>query len=170
MVPPKPTPTPPRSATTSIPSGLSLKIHGEANSDDDTEGDEEPDPLEVPNDEISAGQFSQVWKELAEDYRQESHGLFLALTKYEPLLNKDGIIVVFLDNAIQEDMVSERKVELLSKLRKALNNYGLQMETRIKENGFKQKAYLPKEKLEKLIEKNPLIAKLKKELDLDYDY
>ncbi len=170
VVPPKPTPTPPRSATTSIPSGLSLKIHGEANSDDDTEGDEEPDPLEVPNDEISAGQFSQVWKELAEDYRQESHGLFLALTKYEPLLNKDGIIVVFLDNAIQEDMVSERKVELLSKLRKALNNYGLQMETRIKENGFKQKAYLPKEKLEKLIEKNPLIAKLKKELDLDYDY
>ena len=168
--PPKPAPSPPKPAATAIPSGLSLKIHGDAASEEEPEGDEEPEPGALYNDEISAAQFSQAWKELAEDYRQESHGLFLALTKYEPLLNKDGLMVVFLDNAIQEDMVSERKVELLSKLRKALNNYGLQMETRIKDNGFQQKAYLPKEKFEKLIEKNPLIAKLKKELDLDYDY
>ena len=153
-----------------IPSGLSLKIHRQAVEEADESKEEETDQADLPGDEVRPEQFSSAWKDLAESYEKESHALFLAMTKYEPLLNKDGLIVVFLDNAIQEDIIAERKIDLLSKLRKELNNYGLQMETQIKENGFQQKAYLPREKLQKLLEKNPMIGKLKKELDLDFDY
>jgi DNA polymerase III subunit gamma/tau len=153
-----------------LPSGLSLKIHQHAAEEEDEGKEEETDPADLPGDEVRPEQFASAWKSLAESYEKESHALFLAMTKYEPLLNKDGLIVVFLDNEIQEDIFAERKIDLLSKLRKELNNYGLQMETRIKENGFQQKAYLPREKLQKLVEKNPLIGKLKKELDLDFDY
>lgn len=153
-----------------LPSGLSLKIHQHAAEEEEDGKEEETDPADLPGDEVRPEQFASAWKNLAESYEKESHALFLAMTKYEPLLNKDGLIVVFLDNAIQEDIIAERKIDLLSKLRKALNNYGLQMETRIKENGFQQKAYLPREKLQKLLEKNPMIGRLKKELDLDFDY
>jgi DNA polymerase III subunit gamma/tau len=154
-----------------IPGGLSLKIISndiEPEEEEDTE--EEEYTGELPAETISAERFSEAWKKLAEMQKSDSHGLFLAMTKYEPLLNKDGLIVVFLDNAIQEDIIRERKLELLSHLRKELNNYSLKIESRIKENDFKQKAWLPREKLENLMEKNPLIAKLKKELDLDFDY
>jgi DNA polymerase III subunit gamma/tau len=157
-------------ASGTIPGGLSLKIITNEVEPEEADQEEEDYTGELPADNITADQFSEAWKRLSGMQRSESHGLYLAMTKYEPLLNKDGMIVVFLDNAIQEDIISERKLELLSHLRKDLNNYSLNIETRIKENGFKQKAYLPKEKLEMLIEKNPLVAQLRKDLDLDLDY
>jgi len=161
---------PAKPAAENITSRLSLKIHSKPPDEADDDTDDEPEAGELPADDISADQFSRVWKSMAEKYQQESQGLYLAMTRYEPLLEKEGLIVVFLDNAVQEDIFSEKKMELLGLLRRELNNYGLQMETRIRENGFKQKAYLPREKFEKMLEKNPDIAKLKKELDLDFDY
>lgn len=157
-------------ASGSIPGGLSIKIFDQEAEPEESDQEEEEYTGELPADNITADQFSEAWKRLVDMHKSESHGLYLAMTKYEPLLNKDGLIIVFMDNAIQEDIISERKLELLSHLRKDLNNYSLNIETRIKENGFKQKAYLPKEKLEILIEKNPLVAQLKKDLDLDLDY
>ena len=148
---------------------LSLKIHQDPAGDDDGQV-EEPVPEELPAEDIAVDRFLECWKNIAESFRLDSHGLYLAMTTYEPLLNKEGLIAVFLDNAIQEDIFNERKTEILGRLRRELNNYGMQIETRIRENGFKQKAYLPKEKYEKLLEINPLISKLKKELDLDFDY
>ena len=161
---------PAKPAAENITSRLSLKIHSKPPDEADDDTDDEPEAGELPADDISTDQFSRVWKSMAEKYQQESQGLYLAMTRYEPLLEKEGLIVVFLDNAVQEDIFSEKKMELLGLLRRELNNYGLQMETRIRENGFKQKAYLPREKFEKMLEKNPDIAKLKKELDLDFDY
>ena len=158
-------------AQAGLPAGLSLKIHAKEPARAE-ETDPEPSDLteDLPADDISPDLFADTWKKLAEMVKEDSQGLFLAMTKYEPLLNKDGTILVFLDNAIQEDLVEERKLELLSHLRKALNNYALQIETRIRDNGFVQKAYLPKEKFDKLVEKNPLIGELKQTLDLDFDY
>lgn len=153
-----------------LPAGISLKIF-QNETDDQPEGpglDEMPE--EISADDIPAEQFINAWKKLAESRMEDSHGLFLAMTKYEPVLNKNGIIEVFLDNSIQQDLIAERRLEMLSYLRKELNNYALQIETRIRDNGLIQKAYLPKDKLERFIEKNPDIAELKKKLDLDFDY
>ncbi len=163
-------PNTPIQSESPIPSGLSLKIINPVTEVEIEDKDEEEYADDLPADNISMERFSEAWKALAENQKTDSHGLYLAMTKYEPLLNKDGMIMVFLDNAIQEDIITERKLELLSHLRKNLNNYSLQIETRIKDNGFKQKAYLPKEKLEILTEKNPMVDQLKKLMDLDFDY
>lgn len=111
-----------------------------------------------------------MWNKLAESYKADSLGMFLAMTKNKPELQKENIIIVLTDNAIQADIVNEKKPELLSKLRKELRNYTIDIQTKINKSIKADKAYLPAEKLEKLIEKNPAIEKLRSAFKLDLDY
>lgn len=159
-----------RPSRSALPAGISLKIFQNDADDQPDEPELEEMPGEIPADDIPAELFLSVWKKLAESRKEDSHGLFLAMTKYDPVLNKNGVIQVFLDNSIQQDLIAERRLEMLSYLRKELSNYALQIETRIRENGLIQKAYLPKDKLERFIEKNPDIAELRNKLDLEFDY
>ncbi|HSV87224.1 MAG TPA: hypothetical protein VLH61_01125 [Bacteroidales bacterium] len=147
---------------------VSLKIHEKHDSKKD---DKEDVSVEnQPRDEISNELFQQTWKVLADSFVHESQSLFVALTSYEPSLNPEGMIKVKVDNTFQEKLINDRKADLLVFLRKELNNYGIQLETMVLENTRQQKAYLPKEKLEKMVEKNPAVARLCKELDLDVMY
>ncbi len=125
---------------------------------------------DLPNDSVSIIDFLEAWKELAKTYMDQSQSLFTAMTIHEPTLSHSGMIKVSIDNAIQENLINERKTELLGFLRKKLNNYALQLETSIVENSQQQIAYLPKEKLERMIERNPDVEKLQKDLDLDLLY
>lgn len=145
---------------------LSLKIHDKP--EPVTEEEETEDIIEdQPQDSISINEFLEAWKKLAATFKGESQSLYVAMTNYEPSLSPAGMIRVKVDNAIQENLIFERKADLLGTLRKELNNYAIQLETSIVENHQQQKVYLPKEKLEKFIEKNPEIERLRKDLDLD---
>jgi DNA polymerase III subunit gamma/tau len=148
---------------------LSLKIHDTP----EDESDEEELPImqeDQPQDSISLNSFLATWENLAATFMEDSQSLYVAMTNFEPVISPTGMIKVKVDNAIQENLIHERKAELLGFLRKELNNYAIQLETSIVENQRQQKAYLPKEKLEKLIEKNPDVEKLRKDLDLDLIY
>ncbi len=96
--------------------------------------------------------------------------MFLAMTKNKPELKNENIVLVLTDNAIQADIVNEKKPELLSKMRKELSNYTIDIQTKINKSIKTQKAYLPAEKLEKLIQKNPSVEKLMTAFKLDLDY
>lgn len=160
-------PTPPASR---LPAGISLKI-SQSPVTSPEEDEEEADQLDAPpSEQFSREQFLSAWADLAESFQEESQGLFLAMTKYEPEVNREGIVTVYIDNMVQDGLVSGKKQELHSHLRKELNNYSIQIRTSIRETTPRQKAYLPKEKYEKLVEKNPEVEQLKKELDLDFDY
>ncbi|MDX9940735.1 MAG: DNA polymerase III subunit gamma/tau [Bacteroidales bacterium] len=158
-------PAPPRQAYRP----LSLKIH-DAPEPEAEEEDLEAFEEDQPQDDISLNTFLEVWKTLAATFQGESQSLYVAMTNYEPSINPAGMIRLRVDNAIQENLVFEHKAELLGYLRKELNNYAIQLETNIVENQQQQKVYLPKEKLEKFIEKNPEIDRLRKDLDLDLIY
>jgi DNA polymerase-3 subunit gamma/tau len=146
---------------------LSLKIHDsqepEAEEDETTELQEN-----LPQDSISLIAFLKAWKTLADGFKEHSQSLFVAMTNFEPSISPAGMIKVKVDNVIQENLINERKAELLGYLRKELNNFAIQLEISIIENQRQQKAYLPKEKLEKYFEKNPDVEKLLKDLDLDF--
>jgi DNA polymerase III subunit gamma/tau len=71
---------------------------------------------------------------------------------------------------IQKDHIIEQKPQMLHFIRKNLNNYALNFTVSIKESKVVQKAYLPAEKFQKMVEKNPDIEKLKNDLDLDLIY
>jgi DNA polymerase III subunit gamma/tau len=92
------------------------------------------------------------------------------MTKNKPVIKKDHVVELVADNVIQADLVNEKKPELLSKLRKALRNYSIDIQTRINKSIKAEKAYLPTEKLEMLVKKNPAVEKLMKTFNLDLDY
>ena len=150
---------------------LTLKI----NQTRQDEEDEEHDELSLvqedrPQDDFSMSNFIKIWKKLAESMKDDSHSLHVAMTHDEPRLLSNFTIEVTLDNPIQEETLQERKAELLSHLRKELNNYSIQISTRIREATVEQKAYLPADKFKKLTDKNPEIIRLQKDLDLDFIY
>ncbi len=123
-----------------------------------------------PEAAFSNERFREVWEQLAASHKEDSLGLFLALTRHKPKLLADGVIMVSVDNAIQEEVVMEKTPELLGVLHRELGNYSLLIQTRIARGKSGQKAYLPKEKLQKLMEKNPGLQKFRRELGLDLIY
>ncbi len=94
----------------------------------------------------------------------------MAMTKNNPVRAKDEIIEIYADNAIQLDLVREKKPEILRVLHAELNNFNIDIIPKIKASRKKDIAYLPAEKLQKLIKKNPAVEKLKNTFDLDLDY
>ena len=111
-----------------------------------------------------------VWNKLAALHKDKSLALFIAMTSHKPVITQTGNAKLTVDNAIQADLIRERKSELLSVIRKALNNYRIDIETRIATKKRSEKAYLPTQKLEKLIKKNPAIESLQKKLGMDLEY
>lgn len=92
------------------------------------------------------------------------------MTKNKPVRAKDELIEVFTDNAIQLDLVREKKPEILRVLHAELNNFNIDIIPKMITSKKKDIAYLPAEKLQKLIQKNPAVEKLKNTFGLDLDY
>ncbi len=112
----------------------------------------------------------KAWLQTADDFKEESLGLYLAMKNNKPVLKDKNHYLLKVDNAIQDDLFREKKPEILSKLRKALANYTIDISTKLNTNSKAKKAYLPAEKLSKLMKKNPAIEKLKNTFGLDLDY
>jgi DNA polymerase-3 subunit gamma/tau len=74
--------------------------------------------------------------------------------------------LTFPNHTIKVEMQRE-KHELLSYLRKELQNYDIDISIEVDETEMKRYAYTPREKFEKLKEKNPLIEELRNTFDLD---
>ncbi|MFO7978463.1 MAG: hypothetical protein R6U64_07360 [Bacteroidales bacterium] len=164
--PPQPTPGPVR-----IKKSLSLKINQPiADTPDETPQEAIDQQQDRPQENFLMTDFLNHWKKLAESLRDDSASLHQAMTQYEPKLLTGSQVEITLDNTIQEETLQERKAELLSHLRKELNNYSIQLVTKVRKIVVEQKAYLPADKFRLLSEKNPEVLKLQKDLDLDFIY
>jgi DNA polymerase III subunit gamma/tau len=156
----------PKSTIISKPFSISLKDDDEEDEKKKPEACEINSDEEFPSDDFSPEYFSEVWEKLANFYK-EKQSLYLALTKIPPIV-KNTIIEIHLDNQIQELEINERRSELLSYLRKQLNNYAINITTKLVENKtVAKKVYLPEEKIEMMIEKKPEVKKLLDDLDLE---
>ncbi len=125
---------------------------------------------EKPTDTFTYERFYEVWKKISLSFKESSPGLFMAMTKNKPLRAKDELFEVITENAIQLDLVREKKPEILRTLHSELNNYTIDIIFKINTSRKKDIAYLPAEKLQKLIKKNPTVEKLKNIFGLDLDY
>ncbi len=111
-----------------------------------------------------------VWDKLKVNYKETSVTLFTALNKRMAELVSQSLIMITVDNVIQKDAITEKKPEILSFIRKNLNNYAVSFDIKIAENVQVNKAYLPADKYQKMVEKNADIERLKNDLDLDLIY
>jgi DNA polymerase-3 subunit gamma/tau len=90
------------------------------------------------------------------------------------LLNRDiefngTQITLHLTNPIEEPLLDTIKSQLIIYLRDQLGNSTISIVSIMKEMDSKKMAYFPKEKFERLAEKNPMLLELRDRLGLDLD-
>ncbi|HQH18282.1 MAG TPA: DNA polymerase III subunit gamma/tau [Bacteroidales bacterium] len=132
--------------------------------------DKSSSDIKKPITQFTAEEFEKVWMEMALPYKTESPDFYITLTSQIPKVNEDFSIELSIDNVIQEKEITERKFEILTILRNALNNAQIQLNTIINKNPSITKPFTPQEKFKKMTENNPAIQNLKDLFDLDIEY
>lgn len=125
---------------------------------------------EKPQTHFTKDQFDKAWLKFAVHYKSANPDYYITLTSHMPVLKEDYIIELTIDNKVQDKEITDRKLDILSFLRKELNNYSVQLQTVINKNPENAKPFTPQEKFKKMAEKNPAIKKLKNEFDLEIDF
>ncbi len=149
---------------------ISLKINQQQDKAESSKPDKSAEPANLPSESYSIEQFTVAWNKLAAFYKKSSLALSLAMTSHKPAINQSGKVIIKIDNVIQADLIREKRPEILGAIRQVLKNYQINIETHVVTKKKAEKAYLPTEKLQNLIKKNPAVEKLQKMLGLDLEY
>lgn len=138
--------------------------------------------VEVKKEETNEDGSTVVAKEdraFSEDNLQEAWKLFAEKRKMhqadysllgQPYDRRENTIVIPLTNPIQETMLNEFKMELITFLRERLQNNSIQVIGELSVSDEKKMIYTPRDKFEYLMNKNPMIKELKDRFNLDPDY
>jgi DNA polymerase-3 subunit gamma/tau len=126
---------------------------------------------QLPEDEFTADQLVQVWLKFASIVKQKGRTNFFAmLASRKPVLKERCLIEFTLDNKVQEEELRMEKTELMSFLRRELNNFSIELHTVISSEEREKKPYTAQEKFQRMMEKNPAIAQFRQQLDLEIDF
>ena len=129
---------------------------------------QQPEPENLPEDPVEPEKLIALWQEFTE--RTESKGkkiLASSLATDTPKLQEGHLISIELPNSTMKKEVERDQLDLMTFLRKSLNNYSLKLRITVNEEVARQYAFTPEEKYEKLKEKNPAIDLLRQTFDLD---
>ena len=122
--------------------------------------------IEILNERFSPLQLINEWKAYAEELTEEHH-LKNTMLNCLPALLDNSVFEVVVNNPVQEQRLSEHKVDILYKLKSQLRNTQLQMQIRISEDNEKKLAFTPAEKFNLMMEENESLRKLKDEFGLE---
>ena len=121
----------------------------------------------LPAEDFTQQQMITHWKAYTEIVKgQGKHNFLSHLTMNEPKL-KDGMIHLEFPNQTIKLEVERDKFELLTYMRKKLQNYNVDLVIDVNELQVKRYAYTDKEKYNKLVEKNPNLEALRQAFELD---
>jgi len=126
---------------------------------------------DLPSDKFEIEQLQKVWESYALLKQQEKKiQLFTVLMSSKPTMLDEKTIEMVIHNLTQNNSLQEEKQLLMDYLRKELNNYHLQLSTRIEENpDSKSVAYTNKERYQIMVEKNPDLDEFRKQLGLELE-
>ncbi|MAZ73774.1 MAG: DNA polymerase III subunit gamma/tau, partial [Flavobacteriaceae bacterium] len=126
-----------------------------------------PDQKNLPTEPFTEEAMLSAWNEYNQKMSDEgNYNLHSHLSMGVPKLEGTLLHLEFPNNTIKTE-VERARHKLLGFLREQLNNYSIDLSIEVNEAEVKRYAYTPKEKYEKLMEKNPLLDKLRKEFDLE---
>ena len=148
------------------PSALSLKkIHNKLTDLDQVNTDE--DYNNKPKENFSEIQLIEKWKIFGSLLKQQGElNMFSIVNANRPELTKEGVLFV-LPNKLMEEQFGGIRSKLVNYLRKELNNYAIQIKTKVVESEKKKYIYTPQDKFKKLVESNSSILLLKNTFGLD---
>ena len=112
--------------------------------------------------------MQELWKEYAAKLHKKGEKSMASIVATDvPKLQDTFLITFTLPNKLMQDQFKKGRPKLLSFLRENLNNYGIDIQSKVIETIEKKFAYTPQEKYNKLKEKNPLLDKLRQTFELD---
>ena len=150
-------------------SGLSLKSIRVKKEHEIKQLDVVVDEENLPKEPFTQEELTNHWNLFVNEIEAKGQfNLASILSIDKPKLAEDGVTVkLTFPNATNKVEVERQSYDLMSYLRKSLNNYDINLDITVDEVMEKKYAYTPIEKYEKLKEKNPNIELLRKAFDLD---
>lgn len=114
--------------------------------------------------------LEQCWDNYTKLIQQKGKlNLYSTLIFRKPVVKENFRIEFTIENKVQKEVLELEKTDLMNYLRKELDNYSITFETIINTVESERKPYTNAEKYKRMAEKNPAIAKLKQQLDLDVE-
>ena len=151
----------------SLPGTISIKNSKSA--DEKEKSEESEDLTNKPANDFTQEQLNKTWHLVADKYKSDNN-LYITFTKHKPIKGKDNKIEFTVDNKIQKKEIEDRFMEFIPIIKENLNNYSIQLDIIVTKVESNQKPYTPKEKFNKMAEKNPALKKFKDQLGLEIDY
>ena len=125
------------------------------------------EPRPAQNEAFTPEQLHLVWLDFAEQRKKFQAEYQLLIQPFEI---RENHIIIQLLSTVQETMLNNFKNDLISHLRDNLKNNSILVVGELREQEEKQMLYTPRDKFEYLVEKNPILKKLRDRLGLDPDF
>ena len=134
------------------------------------EGIDDDDPLTVneETDDFTEKELMEQWKKFANQIRNKHPRLYNTLLANKPSINSQTSIEFEINNPLQKEALNKIKPELVNHLRRELNQK-LELIITINETLQGSRLYLPEDKFEHMVKKNPDLAILKQKFNLDFE-
>ena len=121
-----------------------------------------------PKDVFTEKELQLFWQEYINVLNKKGERSMASIIAADaPKLDGKFKIVYTVPNKLMQDQFKKGRPKLLNFLREKLNNYGIDIALELNETVEKKFAYTPQEKYSKLLEKNPMLEKLRKTFMLD---
>jgi DNA polymerase-3 subunit gamma/tau len=148
-------------------SGLSLKsIQLKKDHEEKQRFAKQKDKVELTG-EFTEEQVQGLWKDYTQKLRRKGKKLVASGMATElPRVEGNEIIINLPNDTMRKELQSIEK-KLMGFIKEEINNTQIRLRIEVDETITKKYAFTPKEKFEKLKEKNPLIDKLRSTFDLD---
>lgn len=112
-----------------------------------------------------------AWAAFAESLKQKKKiNLASTMTARVPEMEDDSMIAFSVLNQVQEDEINAIKTDLLVFLKIKMRRTALQLKITVDKTETERKPYTGEEKYQRLAEKNPELAKLRQQFNLEIDF
>jgi DNA polymerase-3 subunit gamma/tau len=148
-------------------SGLSLKSIKEKKEHQIRQLDVVIDEEDLPKEPVSEEALLKAWNDYTISMSKKGEKILASILQMDKPKLKDTAIHLTYSNNTNKIELERAQYPLLTYLRKTLKNYDLHLDITVNEEVAKKYAFTPREKYEKLKEKNPNIELLKKTFGLD---
>ncbi len=119
---------------------------------------------------FSFEQLKAVWADFAQKTKSEGRDSEYAVLKQDIRLENETTIIITFTNSVKLMILDKFKSDLITYLKRKLDNRFIKLETDLKEEESAKIPYTNREKFEYLIEKKPILKELQNRLGLDPDY
>src|SRR5690606_29090701 len=114
--------------------------------------------------------FMSHWTTLAEAVKAEGKiSLYTVMTANKPALKENFKVDIIVENAIQQQLLIESKVDVLNYMRQKLNNFQIDLIPVMQQSHVVRKPVTDSEKYQAMVAQNPLLDTFRKEFNLGFE-